>query len=127
MPDDDRPPISVIPLKRRPQTLSGDAIPPAQGSSDNTGRKRKQIKKSNVKNIADTLNRENYDRYEIPSNAKELSVTIKATKPPRKIDYVNQPPRSSQGIKPHHLIKGPVGKPQGKANDCETKLDGIVI
>ena len=125
--DDDSPPISVIPQKRKPQTLAGDTIPPAQGSSDNTGRKKKQVKKSNVKNIAGTLNRENYDRYKIPSEAKELSVTIKATKPPRKIDWVNQPPRSSQGIKPQHVIKGPVGEPQGKAKDVDTPLDGIVI
>ena len=129
--DDDSPPISVIPQKRKPQTLAGDTIPPAQGvakvSSDNTGRKKKQIKKSNVKNIADTLNRENYDVYKIPSEAKELSVTIKATKPPRKIDWVNQPPRSSQGSKPQHVVKGPVGEPQGKARDVDTPLDGIVI
>ena len=129
--DDDSPPISVIPLKRKPQTLAGDTIPPAQGvsqgSSNNTGRKKKQVKKSNVKNIADTLNRENYDIYEIPSKAKELSVTIKATKPPRKIDWVNQPPRSSQGSKPQHVVKGPVGEPQGKAKDVDTPLDGIVI
>ena len=129
--DDDRPPIDVIPLKRKPQTLAGDTIPSAQGvsqgSSDNTGRKKKQVKKSNVKNIAGTLNRENYDRYKIPSEAKELSVTIKATKPPRKIDWVNQPPRSSQGIKPQHVIKGPVGEPQGKAKDVDTPLDGIII
>lgn len=129
--DDDAPPISVIPQKRKPQILAGDTISPAQGvaqgSSDNTGRKKKQIKKSNVKNIADTLNRENYDAYKIPSKLKELSVTIKATKPPRKIDWVNQPPRSSQGIKPQHVIKGPVGEPQGKAKDVDTPLDGIII
>ena len=67
------------------------------------------------------------DVYKIPSEAKELSVTIKATKPPRKIDWVNQPPRSSQGTKPQHVIKGPVGEPQGKAKDVDTPLDGIVI
>ena len=135
--ENDRPPTDVIPLIRIPEILAGDANPaqgtagdanPAQGTStDNTGRKKKQKIKSNVKNIADTLNPQNYDIYEIPSEVKELSVTIKAVNPPRKIDWTNQPPSSSEGSKTKFVVKGPVGQPQGKAKDCDTELSGIVI
>ena len=135
--NDDRPPTDVIPLRRISEILPGDANPaqgtagdanPAQGTStDNTGRKKKQKIKSNVKNIADTLNQQNYDIYEIPSEVKELSVTIKTVNPPRKIDWTNQPPSSREGSKTKFVVKGPVGQPQGKAKNCDTQLSGIVI
>ena len=81
--------------------------------------------KSNVKNIPDTLKQEDYDTYKAPSKVKNYSVTIKETK--RTIEWTSQPPKNTRTLKDHQVLKGPVGKPQGKAKDAITPLAGILI
>ena len=120
-------PEDVIPKHRIQTQKSGDTNT-AQGSDDkdNSRRKKKTKKKSNVKNIPDTLNPNNYDIYKIPSKATQCSVTVK-TKPPRKIDWVNQPPKNANKKKVYHEAKGSIGEPMGKAKDVKTPLECIII
>ena len=117
----------VIPKHRIQTQKSGDTNP-AQGNDDKdkTERKKKTKKKSNVKNIQDTLNPNNYDMYKIPSKATQCSVTVK-TKPPRKIDWVNKPPTNANKKKAYHETKGPIGEPMGKAKDVKTPLECNII
>ena len=119
----------VVPKHRIQTQKSGDTNP-AQGN-DNKGKtetegKKKTKKNPNVKNIQDTLNANNYDMYKIPSKATQCSVTVK-TKPPRKIDWVNQPPKNANKKKAYHETKGPIGEPMGKAKDVKTPLECIII
>ena len=115
----------VIPKHRIQSQKSGDTNP-AQDNKGKTERKKITKKNPNVRNIADTLNANNYDMYKIPSKATQCSVTVK-TKPPRKIDWVNQPPKNANKKKAYHETKGPIGKPMGKANDVKTPLECIII
>ena len=52
-------------------------------------------------------------------------MTIKETK--RTIEWTSQPPNNTRALKDHQVLKGPVGKPQGKAKDAKTPLAGISI
>ena len=95
------------------------------GDQGNTERRKNVKIKSNVRNIPDTLNQANYDIYKAPSKVKNYSVTIKETK--RTIEWTSQPPNNRGALKDHQVLKGPVGKPQGKAKDAKTPLAGILI
>ena len=52
-------------------------------------------------------------------------MTIKETK--RTIEWTSQQPKNARALKDHQVLKGPVGKPQGKAKDAKTPLAGIII
>ena len=56
---------------------------------------------------------------------KDTKRTIEWTNQPPK--RTNQPPKNTRGLNNHQVLKGPVGKPQGRAKDCKTPLAGILI